>query len=166
MHYPLCNLPVVRGAIGRPEAAHKRHRCCRTRNIRFPETRFDFERSKSHSQNLPPRPVCCRGERRPLRSIPSRRLQERLWCVFARKAVKHRPPPKMNPEGRQVPQRQSIRRSATIDTGSRRLRRQQYPTNRAISHTITRTTMIANANCIQIDPPMPRKTTSARSPHG
>ena len=29
------------------------HRCCRTRNIRFPETRFDFERSKSHSQNLP-----------------------------------------------------------------------------------------------------------------
>jgi hypothetical protein len=65
-----------------------------------------------------------------------------------------------------VPQRLPIRRSTTIDTGSRRLRRQQYPMNRAISHTITRTTTMTNANCIQIDPPMPRKTTSRRSPQG
>jgi hypothetical protein len=38
--------------------------------------------------------------------------------------------------------------------------------NRAISRTITRTITMANANCIQIDPPMPRKTTSRRSPQG
>jgi len=45
-------------------------------------------------------------------------------------------------------------------------RRQQYPMNRATNHTATRTTTIAKANCIQTEPPIPRKITSKRSPHG
>lgn len=43
-------------------------------------------------------------------------------------------------------------------------RRQQYPMNRAINHSATRTSTIAKTNCIQTEPPIPRKITSKWSP--
>jgi len=108
----------------RPEhrdGPHKSRRCCRqsacAAAVRVERSRHGLSGSSVWSSGLRSSLIVCPRvsvalpsptDQRPpsavfLFGIPSRRLQERRWCVFARKAVKytaHRG--KRNPEGRQV----------------------------------------------------------------